>query len=159
MVVFRVLLAAEIVVLAAMGVPPVRLAPADDCVTVTLWLPSVSPVPVIVDMPNAVPPLASSTGAAATTAVVADTLPLLTSAWALASWLTVNVRLPALAEVVAVAVALVGTVEFAANTFQPAAVDSVLAASFSDEILVLIDWYAAMREFSVASWAFSASCG
>src|SRR5436305_6840988 len=107
MLAVSVLLAAVMVVLAAMAEPPVMVAPADDWVTTTLWDPVVRPLPVIVEIPYAVPPFATSTGPAAAVAVVLDSVPLVTRAPAVASLSTVNERLPTLAAVVAVAVTAV----------------------------------------------------
>ena len=84
--------------------------------------------------------MARSRGAVATTAVVADTVPLLTRLAADASWLIVNVRLPPTAPLVAVAVAAVGTDEVAAHTLHPVSSAKPLAASLSVEILVLMLW-------------------
>src|SRR5688572_7810583 len=98
------LLAVVMVVLAAIAVVPATLAPADDCVTTTLWEPSVRPLPLIVEIPYAVPPLATSTDPLAAIADVLDSVPLLTSAPAVARRSTVKLRLPTLAPVVADAV-------------------------------------------------------
>ena len=69
-----------------------------------------------------------------------ESVPLLTRAPAVASLSTVNERLPALAAVVAVAVTAVGTVDVAANTFQPDSLDRAEAAVLTAAILVLMLW-------------------
>src|SRR4051794_41672182 len=99
------------------------LAPADDCVTVMVWLPSMSWLPATVPMPYWLPPLASRMLPLgfAICAVVLLTVPLLTKAEARASLFTTNDRLPPTASLVTVAVTEVGSDDTVFHTLQPTA--------------------------------------